>query len=369
MLGDVRLAQRVPAFARRAVDRHRGHVRRLARHVVIAAMARVERDDGDHFGGAAHDERVALDGDPRARCDDTRADRQRQLRVDPRRGLVVAEEDEVGPARLGLADLSRLQVHRDIERTRPVDGQPHGDHPVDRTGEHLADMMHARARERHARDRRIEIERAFVAIGRRERGQRECQVARGLVGHLLERARHHSRIDQRLRVGIAAFEHHPANVGERAARLRAVGAIGAAGVQRIAIELEPFAARTAEHHGADAAVADRQRLRPGGGRLAIPESPRVVGTLARLSDRRRGAAQQDRRARGAGLHRLSTRQGIHGRTSFGRCGSVGGELTRSGLGGGWLSAFRCRCAMSGICRPIAGSRSAARRCGLRRSDR
>jgi hypothetical protein len=44
-----------------------------------------------------------------------------------------------------------------------------------------------------------------------------------------------------------------------------------AGVERVFVELKPFAVRSTEHHRANSTVAERKRIGPFLGRLVVPE--------------------------------------------------------------------------------------------------
>ena len=87
----------------------------------------------------------------------------------------------------------------------------------------------------------------------------EPDVAERQVG-LGERA--HQPLGGGVGGGVVAGQRQAADLGERGLRVRPVPVAGAAGPQRVVVDLQALDADVAEDHRAEAAVADRQRLDP-----------------------------------------------------------------------------------------------------------
>src|SRR5690606_142708 len=119
-----------------------------------------------------------------------------------------------------------------------------------------------------------------------------------LIRHLLDRLRHHTSIRERLRLGEPAFENEAAHLGQGRLRIGIDGVVRAAREERIFVELKALERDAAEHHRADAPVADRQRLHPFIRRLSIPERKRLGRKgIARSCVQQRAVRCERQRAR------------------------------------------------------------------------
>ncbi len=170
------------------------------------------------------------------------------------------------------------------ERARGVHGQPDHDDVVRRGGEHLAAVAHPVARVLHRGDGGGEVEVAPVVEDLRglcaAAVEGQPQVADGLVLELLDGDAHQIAVDQGPGLVPPALEDQPAGLGERGGGAGVVVVVGAAGPQRVLVELEPFDVRAAEDHGAQPAVAHRQGPEPLVGGAGVPQAEAGVSAGA-----------------------------------------------------------------------------------------
>ena len=174
-------------------------------------------------------------------------------------------------------------------------------------------MPGAGGAERRRRDRAFEVQLAAVALDLARHVEVEEQVAERLVG-LVERPLHLLR--ERVGLGVAAGEGCRAHLRQPRLRVGVVPLAGAARPQRVVVEGQPLVPRVAEHHRAEATVADRQRLDPCPRGLLVPQAQ------GRLGD---GRAAHEDESREGGVAR-------HGRTSHAAEGTPGAARMTASAG-------------------------------------
>ncbi len=83
---------------------------------------------------------------------------------------------------------------------------------------------------------------------------------------------------------ILLFQHQPAHFGQMALGVRIVPIARRARPQRVFIQLQPLRLHAAEDHGAQAAVADGQRVGPHDGGLFVPENQAATAAARMRGD-------------------------------------------------------------------------------------
>ncbi len=117
--------------------------------------------------------------------------------------------------------------------------------------------------------------------------ERQAQVADGLVGQLAGRGAEHVLVDQGLGLGPLVLEHQLPDPPQRRCASGVALVVRPARPDGVLVELQPLGVGAAEHHGAQAAVADRQRSQPvRTGALVVPQGQVAGG--AHLRRGRRG---------------------------------------------------------------------------------
>jgi hypothetical protein len=180
---------------------------------------------------------------------------------------------------------------------RSISAQSHGNHLIDRRGDHLTQVLDGANREARARDRGIQIQFAFIRGRCFEATKGQQHVAHRLVGHLLDRPSHQSGIGERFRLGIAPRKDEPAYLGQRLQRICMRRVVRTSCEERVFVELQPLEPDATEHHRAESAVADGQRLDPLLRRLPIPQ-PQTIALRATRIQKRGGRASSQRQQRG-----------------------------------------------------------------------
>ncbi len=153
-----------------------------------------------------------------------------------------------------------------------VGGQSHRDDLVRRAGEHLPLVTNAVQHVRRRDGGGGEVERPVVLRRSAGGSEGEPEVADGLVGQLAAGVAHHGLVDQILGLGPLVRVDQPPDLRERSRASGVAGVVRATGPDGVLIELESLGVDVAEDHGAEPAVADRQRPQPvGAGPLVVPE--------------------------------------------------------------------------------------------------
>ncbi|TWG89775.1 hypothetical protein L599_000400000860 [Luteimonas sp. J16] len=273
----------VPALCERAVEPLRGGEVGVGGDVVVAAEAGGRGQQDHDLVGVAHLDPVAEVAQRAADRQHPRPGAEAQPALDAVRRFVAPLQQQaavpVGDrARRGLV---ALQAHAQADAAGHVAGQPHRQALGRRRHQRLAPVLHAACLEGRGRDGRIEIELAPVAAGLGDLEEVQHQVAERLVGHLLERPRHQPFVRQRLGLGVAAGEQQAAHPRQCLAHALGRRVVRAAGVQGVVVELDPLIPGATPDHGAQRAVAQRQRLDPLGGGARVPEAEMVPRTRLR----------------------------------------------------------------------------------------
>ncbi len=184
------------------------------------------------------------------------------------------------------------------------------EHLVRGAGENLAGKSGVSDFEPHGGEGLTEIEFTTVVadLAGRE-GKIEMEVAERLVGVAVGRGAVEAGVGETLRLVVAPLANQAAQLGQVLPGVFAVGVgLRIAGPDGDIIELQTLAGRLPENHRAEASVADRQRLDPRVGRLAIPQhEPRLL----RLS-RRAGQRAQHGQKQGDANRRDATHGEIRG---------------------------------------------------------
>ncbi len=275
MLRGRRVGDRREAFGQRGGDPGACALVGLTADVVEAPIAGGHGYEQHQFVSVLNHQRIAFAGHPSAAHDRFQPRLETQRAGDIAVRVVVPRQDE-GVAAFGCG-LPALEGAGEGQaagnRTASVRAQPHRDHLVDRRGQHLAAIARVRRGEIGDGDRGIEIERTSVVLRRRrgDLGHFDQQAADGLVCRLDQRPRHHPFVGEGFGLGVAVAEDELAEPLHAGRGFRIDRIIRPAGPQGVLVQLQPLGDGSAEHHGAHAAVADRQCLDPRRGRSAIPQ--------------------------------------------------------------------------------------------------
>ncbi len=163
----------------------------------------------------------------------------------------------------------------------------HHDDAIGMAGEHLAGVAHAVEPVGHARDGRIEIERALVVGDLAFVIEVEAQVGEALVRLEPPWLPHQLALGQRVGLARLAGEEQAPHFGKCRARLGIVGVARTAHPQRLFVELDALAIHRAEHHRAHPAVAHGKRVVPLRGRGTQPDRVVARGVPRSCAGRRR----------------------------------------------------------------------------------
>jgi len=207
----------------------------------------------------------------------------------------AAQHEAVLPEGRHIAVLGPRHADAEGQAAGLIAGQPHDEHLVGGTGEHLAGERGVAAAEGRARDGRIEIEVAPVVAHLGDLAEVEPQVAEGLVAPGCDAGAHDLALHEGLALGVLAVEDELAGLLDRVPGALAIALDGMASPQGVLVELDVLAADAAEHHGAQPPVADGQGLGPLACRLAIPQRQLALG--------RRRLADEGRVGRASGVLR------------------------------------------------------------------
>ena len=196
--------------------------------------------------------------------------------------------------------LSRVTPKR--RRAGPVAGQAHDDRLVGRAREDLAREGGVADAVADADDRSVEVQLAAVVGRVLVALENEPQVAERLIRLQVARLPHELLVRQVLRLLVAALADELPHLRQVRERLGVDGVVRPAGPERVLVQLDALRRHAAEHHPAQAAVADGQGLDPLLRRLAVEEDrpDRVVarrsGGCVRSDERDAGARDQDQPA-------------------------------------------------------------------------
>ena len=159
----------------------------------------------------------------------------------------------------------------DLELVRLRGGQAHDEGLIDGTREHLAREAAGAHAPLDACDPGLQVEGPRVvlevAVGHH---LLELQVAQGLVaaGHRARRERGHR---EGIGLGRLARQQQGPHLLQLLGGPLVEPRLRCSGPEGVLVELQVLPLRVAVHHGAEAAIADRQGLEPLCGRLAVPE--------------------------------------------------------------------------------------------------
>ncbi len=205
------------------------------------AEAPVTRGDGyqNRRGiGIRYRNALVVRADGSALHDDFDASLERQRPSDARRLSVSAAKDE-GVGRLGRDRRILRSVEGRCESDLPgfVGCQANHDDLVDGAREDLAFKGYAAYDVRRLSNGRVEVELAAVPRGGAVIGELELEIAHRLVGHLLERPRHHLRADQLARLLVLAGKNQSSRLRQGLERLGIAGVVRASRKEGVFVEL------------------------------------------------------------------------------------------------------------------------------------
>ena len=126
----------------------------------------------------------------------------------------------------------------------------------------------------------IDIQAAAIGgdSGSVDAGEVQQHVAEGLVRLLRQRLAHEFFACERFGLFAFALEQQRADFGEMGSSSRMRVIVRLACPDGGFVELNAFRGGVAEDHGAEPAIADRQRIGPKDGRLLVPEGKRLRGS-------------------------------------------------------------------------------------------
>ena len=160
-----------------------------------------------------------------------------------------------------------VQPDRKARRAGPVAGQPEDDRVVGRRSEGLADERHIANLVRGVDHGGVQIQRAPIAGDLAGMLELDAQVGHRLIA-LGERPLH--LLAERIGQQVVAVEDRLAHLRQMVDGVRVVAIPGKARPERLLVQLEALGRRAAEHHRAQPAIADGQRLDPMPGLAGIP---------------------------------------------------------------------------------------------------
>jgi hypothetical protein len=124
--------------------------------------------------------------------------------------------------------------------------------------------------EPRGRDRAVEVERPPVVLGVLDPGKQQQQIADRLVRHLAAGPTDEHVVGELLRFLVAPRPDQLAHPWQTGAGLGIIAVIRRSGEETVFVELDAFIGDSAEHHRAQPAIAQRQRLHPFGRRGIVP---------------------------------------------------------------------------------------------------
>jgi len=201
----------------------------------------------------------------------------------------AGEQEELGGEAAHRCLVVRTrEASGEVELAGRVSLEPEDEHPVRVAREGLAVVAHVADAVRGGRYRRVEVELAPVLRRLAVSGEAEPDVGEGLVRRLPQRNRHELRHRELFRLALLPLEEEPAKLrqGPRRALVRVV--VRLADPERVDVELVPRLLQPAEDHRPGTAVADGERLDPGGGGLLVAEHELARAGLDGEGDRERG---------------------------------------------------------------------------------
>ena len=320
MFGLVRRSHRFDRSRGGSVQTRTHERNRIAAHIVVAPEARGRVEKHNQRIGVGDPEPARLRLKAAALMEDPGLESEAQRCGNAVRGAVGSgERESVGRNEAGVAGLLACQPDRRRERTADACRDTQHEDPVDRRDKRFTPKADAADRIGNGRQRPVEIEFAAVVFCALM-VEIQPQVSRRLIGHLLERTGHQEAIGKCISFAVAAVEDELPHLGKMRQGLGIDRLVGAAGPQRIFVDLQPLAGDAAEKHGAEAAVAERQRFCPRGRRLPVPEE---VIRRAHATKRRRAPAGVNNSARPAGAPMRMSAPGF--RCSASRASTINGS--------------------------------------------
>ena len=285
VLGDLAAVQVAVADRGRLAEReqrcqfggHRLHrdgaAGRLLGQVVVGRRGEHER----HRVGVEHPQfgRTTLDGveQPAAAMQHLHRRRERDplVRLVPV-GLALHHQERVVALDLGTFAAGQPRLH--VDGALAVGGDVHDQAVVRHRREHLAGVGHVGDLVGGRGDAGAQVQAALVVGHLLVPRERQQQVAERLVAANPALGQELA-LHQLLGGAVVPVEQQRARPLQVPPRAFAVALHRLARPQRIDVQLDAFGRRPAEHHRAEPAVADRQRVGPAFGGSAIPELRRV----------------------------------------------------------------------------------------------
>ncbi len=264
----------------------------VAERLRIASAVARRRDDDQRGRRRAVDERslgkriapAAVGQDPHRRL-------ERQAIVS---GQPPDEIQPVGPPRHRHRILQAIDPRREGQAAGRVRGQADDDGLSRMGGEDFAGVPNAACAIADPRGRRVDVQFAAVVFNRRVVLERNPQVSERLVRLEARRPAHQLFLREGVRLDGRSREEEAADLGEVGERVRIVALARASPPQRLLVELDALATDRSEHHRAEPAVAERQRVIPLRRRAGVPQRQitRVVVDDSLLRTRRSGCGDQ-----------------------------------------------------------------------------
>ena len=178
-----------------------------------------------------------------------------------------------------------LQAQRHVNRARPVRREPEEKRAPRMRHKRFAqegNAANAVFRAMHGRFKVQPAERIrFLRAGLIEQQIADGEIVFGVAALRLG-------FEKRLRFVQTAGERKRARFAPCSGCAGTVRIVGMTGPEGVFVEGDALVRRAAEEHRAERTVADRERFRPGGGRLGIPELLHEEGLLANLLEEKFG---------------------------------------------------------------------------------